>query len=809
MANIVNKLAKYYKYCLYDEAKISAFTNLRKEDNIIVKLNGYEKLHHNYPTPFTAQEESAELTKLMLKAEMEKKKQLIYGYMFLTGKLADGTDIYTPLIYSDCKIERINGRIIVSIIEGTTRLNSSALMQFAEDESEKVILASELSVLISEHLTEESIKAVEKSLADMFPMINVYGNRRGMKQSELSVSLNRENAVILTTINKGLSDVIAELDEISTVDNNTLSFSSLQEVLHDNNDFDLDVTRNHNLGDEILLNTLPATTLDKSQFNAVVKSGTDRITAITGAPGTGKSSTIVGIATSYMLNNKSVLICSKQNSAVDVIYNKLQNICNTLPVAIRTGGKEQEKQLAETLSNLVNNKYNLEYVTSGEKPAGLSYVEEVYNANVEYAELQTLYKDTITERNNAYCTARDTKNILKKVQSKYQEYRLNNRLQNIANYQNSLNTMGEDDFVVLKRDVLRNAVRVNLSEIVKDTNLRRQATMVLRALEGHTLDRLDNYKEIFSNLLNYLPCWCTTSSDIRNTIPLVSGLFDVVIIDEASLCDIATCLPLLYRGKHAVVVGDDKQLKYLSFLSIAVNTAHKNTADLGNYKNIGDYRTDSIFDFASYFSNSGNQMLLTQYRSQPEIMRFSSDKFYNGRIRSNLSAYNAFLKHFPVEVQHVDGSVLKNKPVNNAECTAIINRIKSEIAENPNITIGVVSPFREQVKQLEKMIQSVFTLEQIRKNKITVGTAYSFQGEERDVVYISWVVADNSPIQSYTFVNKPNQFNVAITRGSMQVVNFISATNLPNCLLREYIEYCENVHKSCIRIKGDKTPVVV
>ena len=190
-------------------------------------------------------------------------------------------------------------------------------------------------------------------------------------------------------------------------------------------------------------------------------------------------------------------------------------------------------------------------------------MEDVYNANADYAMSEQLYSETITERNNVHCSARYTRNILKKLKQKYTEYKLTKRIQNIINYQKSLKTMEEDKFTVLKRDILANVIRVNLSEIVKCTNLRRQATMVLRALEGNKLSELDNYNEIFRNLLYYLRCWCTTSSDIRNTIPLISGLFDVVIIDEASLCDIATCLLLLYRGKRDVVVGDDKQLKYL------------------------------------------------------------------------------------------------------------------------------------------------------------------------------------------------------------------------------------------------------
>ena len=95
---------------------------------------------------------------------------------------------------------------------------------------------------------------------------------------------------------------------------------------------------------------------------------------------------------------------------------------------------------------------------------------------------------------------------------------------------------------------------------------------------------------------------------------------------------------------------------------------------------------------------------------------------------------------------------------------------------------------------LEKMITNIFALEEIEKHKIIVGTAHSFQGEERDIMLISWTVADNSPIQSFTFINNPNLFNVSITRANKQIRNFISTNNLPKGLLKEYVEYCQSIN---------------
>ena len=132
--------------------------------------------------------------------------------------------------------------------------------------------------------------------------------------------------------------------------------------------------------------------------------------------------------------------------------------------------------------------------------------------------------------------------------------------------------IGDRTFLPLKRDVLSSVVRGNLANVVEDNMLRRQLTIFATALKKGELNKYDYYTTFQELVHEVLPCWCTTAVDVSSSIPPIAGLFDVVIIDEASQCDIATCLPLLYRAKRAVIVGDDKQLKYLSFLSNATSS---------------------------------------------------------------------------------------------------------------------------------------------------------------------------------------------------------------------------------------------
>lgn len=795
--NLVTTLAKYYKNCLYEEAKISAFSNLRKEDNEIVKLDGYEKLLHNYPTPYVAQENSAALTKLMLHAEVNNKKQLLYGYMFITGKLADGTEIYTPLVYSDCEIKRVNGKITVNIVPDTTTLNIPALSSLAPSEFRDLVMENftKLGAEVQLPLTEDVVKELESSIYDIL-------SSDISSEDKPTFKINRENAVILTTINKGLANTITELDMIAKDNDFTINSSSLSVVSEDNfSEEALNALHEvyPSLNAPPLAFTAPVFKTNGSQFKAVEKSGTDIITAITGAPGTGKSNTIAAIATNYAIQGKSVLIASKSNTAVDVIYNKLRNSTN-LPYVVRTGNKQHTKQFVEVVDKIINNKYN-----TGSSDGSYNfarYISQILNGiddfkqYYKYGNLKEETEHKLFEVKNADI------NLLNYIPIEIKKFKLNQQLSKYTELcaQHAFTRLSGEKLREVALAALTHLPVKNIQAVQKDTTLRRNLLVLLKAIQKNSDKGLKNIFETvdFKSILDVLPVWCVTATDVSHSLPMLAGLFDVVIIDEASQCDIATTFPLLYRAKRAVVVGDDKQLKYLSFMQDSVNKAHmKSIPD--RYTYICNYRENSVYDFANYFSK-GNVLLETQYRGNSYMMSFSNKKFYNGVIKNVNSFIPNIMYPDPIGVVHVaDAKTEAKKTRNTVEAQAVMEKVKEIVMQEEvegklkRTTIGILSPFREQVKLLESMVTKIFPLETIRKHNITVGTAHSFQGEERDVMLISWTIADNSPVQLFTFINNPNLFNVSITRAQRAVINYISATDLPDGLLREYLEEAEQM----------------
>lgn len=349
----------------------------------------------------------------------------------------------------------------------------------------------------------------------------------------------------------------------------------------------------------------------------------------------------------------------------------------------------------------------------------------------------------------------------------------------------------------LVTDILINKRREALKGLMRD-QFKRQRLFIhskslverKKSLQNRLLEAED-----FKPLLEAFPCWCVTTYAVSGSLPMKPGLFDVAIIDEASQCDIASCFPILYRAKKAVIVGDDKQLPHLSFLETAKEQSFMSKYEVADrYQLMWRFRTNSMFDIANYYSM--HPVLLDEhFRSLPPIINFSNREFYGNRIRV-MRQNNPNDKI--LEIVHVpDGKVDYDATRNLPEIEALVKRVHEIIVdnerENPDnpITIGIISPFRAQVEQLKISLSKVISDYMMEKHKIEIGTAHTFQGDERDIILISWAFANNSFPQSLTFLQKPNLFNVAVTRAKNKMINFVSKdfTNLPDGLFRSYLSY--------------------
>lgn len=253
------------------------------------------------------------------------------------------------------------------------------------------------------------------------------------------------------------------------------------------------------------------------------------------------------------------------------------------------------------------------------------------------------------------------------------------------------------------------------------------------------------------------------------------SLFDVVIVDEASQADI-TSVVLLALAKQIVVVGDNKQVTPIrvGLKDGMLDRIHK-TLLAGQVPNADLYSYDqSLYDLADVaFSHV---MLHEHFRCVPAIIGYCNDLSYDGRIEPLRPADSTKLLP-PFVLHQVPG--WKDGDTNEPEGDAIARLMKAcfELPEYKEKTFGVVvmrtSGGGAQVTSITNKLQKAISSEQLLKHKVIVGTAPDFQGDERDVIFLSLVDVPqkNGFIRLESTENdlQKKRFNVAVSRARDQV----------------------------------------
>jgi very-short-patch-repair endonuclease len=316
------------------------------------------------------------------------------------------------------------------------------------------------------------------------------------------------------------------------------------------------------------------------------------------------------------------------------------------------------------------------------------------------------------------------------------------------------------------------------------------------------------YAGLFPKVAHLLPCWAVTSLSARGKLPFEAGFFDLVVFDEASQCDIASALPLLYRAKRAVVIGDPKQLSHISGLRRGQDQQLLEKYDLvAGYSNWA-YSYNSLFDLAAGMAAGGDIVSLRDHhRSHADIIEFSNRFFYEGRLRVATRYEN--LK-FPannvtgVRWVHINGKASRpgaGGAVNPSEADAIVQALRHLVVEQGYCgTVGVVSPFRAQANFIRQQISKNTELEQRLINAdFLVDTVHKFQGDERDVMVFSPVLSDGISQGAIGFLrNNGNLFNVAITRARAMLLvvgDQHAASQSEVGYLREFAAYVKNLEQ--------------
>jgi very-short-patch-repair endonuclease len=288
------------------------------------------------------------------------------------------------------------------------------------------------------------------------------------------------------------------------------------------------------------------------------------------------------------------------------------------------------------------------------------------------------------------------------------------------------------------------------------------------------------YYKLFPKVTKLLPCWAVTSLSARGRLPFEPGLFDVVVIDEASQCDIASALPLLFRARRAVIIGDPLQLKHVSTVAPQQDRLSLAAHGLAEGAASWAYSVNSLFDLArSLCRHEDIVNLRDHHRSHRDIISFSNRQFYRGGLR--VATDHEALKRPQTEgpaVRWVDvrGKVVrpaKGGAVNGPEADAVLAELrKLVIKQGYDGEIGVVTPFRAHANRIRTLVHQDSDLSgRLAALRFVVDTVHGFQGDERDVIIFSPVVSLGVGESTLRFLKRHgNLFNVAITRARSELI---------------------------------------
>lgn len=644
-----------------------------------------------------------------------------------------------------------------------------------------------------------------------------------------------------------------------------------------------------------LLEVFPMNT---EQEAAIRHALTQKLTIVTGPPGTGKSQVVANLLTNAAWNKKSVLFSSKNNKAVDVVEKRVNSLCSR-PVMLRLGNDKYANRLAELVTDCLSynsaeddksiykqrkKEYQLklaEYNQLFQEKArivrlrnSVDHAEQaictlrknwekwfrsinsdsIYDCDAAYQQYRRSYHDFQAVKNSFFSklfwfisgkrkesdliqAANDLNSLFEKYElpaitidtrTNSQDYHckvceqselLLKNLRNIDSYLKSLQTLSmapsletlDHELSKSKQGLAGTAKELWKSWLLTcstevDRECRKDMSNFITAMKlsdgncnSPTLRK--KFKSLQEKMQKYLPCVAVTSLSASH-IPFKAGLYDIVIIDEASQCDIASVLPLLYRAKQAVILGDQQQLSHICSLSATQDARllEKYGIDLR-----WSYSACSLYSVAASMIDSTQAISLRDHhRSHGDIIGYSNTEFYKDTLRI-ATAYDRLVcpKNVSAGIHWVDIAGQSRRPqnggaLNYSEVKAVVsNLVQLVLVEGYRGSIGVVTPFRAQADQIRKEIDKFEALRlALVNNKFLVDTVHAFQGDERDLMLFSTVISDGISQSSLRFLAQTqNLFNVAVSRARAVLIVIGNETFCSHCGIRHIEDFVSYVRK--------------
>ena len=546
----------------------------------------------------------------------------------------------------------------------------------------------------------------------------------------------------------------------------------------------------------------------------------DELSVLSGPPGTGKTHLVTVIAHEALARGKSVLVAASSDHSVDVLVEHFSNSPGPTPVVFGDSPRSHDlsqrlrdhgswvplpgldgvvekpkaiaghERLAEEISSaLAGDAAAVRMLADpAERARSVDVLDEVGDLDRLARLLEASRADGSTARIRAVLSSRRRKRMLGAGDQKVrlaELFALRSGEQVIVNgglsLDDTINALAESE------QEAENA-RGELITMGWLDGLNRRERAALSKVASAVAARGNKRRRSFRSepamvFTRAAPLWVGSIQDIDEVLPRTAGMFDLVILDEASQIDQINAANALIRAKAAIVCGDPRQLGHASFVSNerVERAAADNSLTIGQL----NARRASIHDAVAAIAPT--RVLDEHFRSVPHLVEFSARRFYN-------SSLHTVTRHPSNEdASYIDVSVVAGRRdtsgVNDAEVARCMT-VVDDLVRTGWDSIGLMSPFRSQADALEKAVLSRFSLEDIERFGLRVGTAHGFQGSERRVVIMSWAIGPDEGAKPWQFVNQPNLFNVMVTRAQERVVVVTSMAQPPG-LAGDYVRWSE------------------
>lgn len=536
-----------------------------------------------------------------------------------------------------------------------------------------------------------------------------------------------------------------------------------------------------------------------SQKSAVEAALTHQVSIIQGPPGTGKTQTILNIIANLLVEGKSVLVVSNNNSAVENVAEKLDGEGLGFIVAKLGSVKNKEAFIDSQTSypdmtawtitepKMVNQlaKESLEKVSQGfDGQLRQAQLKAEYDALLK----ETKYNEMLqaNEVSGSWLNGKSSTklirlfNLYQMMVEKEQKpslwfrlkwsFSLDWKMFSFLNCQPSsvINSLGSAYYYSRKAEIEQELQTIesqlqsiDLKQNVKD--LRSSSLQILKSIiakrYGAGVRRIFTIKDIKPRTEEFLKEYPVVLSTTYSAKSCISKdmVFDYVIMDEASQVDIKTGALALSCAMNAVIVGDDKQLpNVVSREEALALSAIQTTYSVDDRYNA---ITHSFLQSCAEVFNEAPVILLREhYRCHPKIIEFCNQRFYDGELvamTTDNDEENVLQVIRTVKGNHARGHY------NQREIDVIKQEVMPEYVDSASV--GIITPYRDQANEVNKAL-----------GQDIASTVHKYQGRECDTIIMSTV--DNEPTE---FSDDANLLNVAISRAKTHLCIVTNGNEMP------------------------------